>query len=115
MKPSRQMRKRNRRPRGGAVRRQAWEGGLSPAISGVRNWRERGRDIGVAEVHGGAPMEGPLAVEEIDEKGKHGGHRIRIIVQCTNRPAPSSEQLELSLVSHARWYVRSKEWLRNGP
>src|SRR4051812_15055846 len=87
------MRKRNRRPRGGAVRRQAWKGGLSPANLAVRNRRKRGGDIGVAQVHAGAPNEGPLAVEKIDEKGKHGGHRIRVIVHCTNRMAAGSRQV----------------------
>jgi len=37
----------------------------------VSEGRERRRDIGVAEIDGRAPMEGPLAVEEIDEKEKH--------------------------------------------
>src|ERR1043165_6349573 len=79
--------KRNRRPRRGAVRRQAWEGGLSPANSRVRNRGQGGRDIGVAQVDGRAPMESPLALEEIDEKGKHGGHRMRLL--CAAQIGPS--------------------------
>src|SRR3954469_15515247 len=43
----------------------------------VRDRRKRSRDKGIAKVNGRAPMGSPLALEEIDEKGKHGGHRIR--------------------------------------
>src|SRR5436305_5667956 len=70
------MRKNKQRPRGGAVRHQAWEERPSPANLTVGNRRECGRDIRVAQVDGWAPVESPLAGEEIDEKGKHGGHRI---------------------------------------
>src|ERR1044072_7579315 len=54
-----------------------------PRYLAVRNRGQRGRNIGVAEVYGRAPMESPLAVEEIDEKGKHGGHRIVLLLHCT--------------------------------
>src|SRR3954451_3268779 len=108
------MRQKNRRPRRGAVRRQAWEGGLSPANTlAVRNGRKRSRNIGVAKVDGRAPMESPLALEEIDEKGKHGGHRIRLLCSAQSRTLPPRRQVEPGLISHAPRYVHFRESLRN--
>src|SRR3954453_1345520 len=46
-----------------------------PQCLAVRHRRERGRDVRVTQVYRGAPNESPLAIEEINEKGKHGSHR----------------------------------------
>ena len=50
---------------------------MPPANLAVRDRRERGGDIGVAEIDSRAPDEGPPAAEEIDNEGegKHGSHR----------------------------------------
>src|SRR3954447_10702655 len=81
----------------------------------VRDRRKRSRDKGIAKVDGRAPMESPLALEEIDEKGKHGGHRIRLLCSAQSRTLPPCQQVELGLISHARRYVHFRESLRNGP
>src|SRR6478672_9918895 len=74
-------RKRKRRPRRGAVRRQAWEESVPPANLAVRHRGERSRHIGVAQVHGRAPAEGPLVPEQVDDEGE-GEHEFTVSAEA---------------------------------
>ena len=88
---------------------------MSPAILAVGHWRKRGCNVGVAEVYGRAPMESPLAVEEIDEKGKHGGHRIELL--CNAQIVGQEFLNKWNLIGSAmQWGMRKlMELVRNGP
>ena len=69
MRPDWQRAKNNGAPEGAPCGGKAREERLPPRDTlAVRHRGERSRHIGVAQVHGGAPDEGPLALEEIDDE-----------------------------------------------